>query len=583
MQEIHPKEAAARLQGFGEFVGQMMQEWKVQGLATAIVQGNDVIFTQGFGMRDSAHDLPVTMQTLFPIASCTKAFTTTALSILADQGKLDWETPIRTYLPEFKLYDTFASERMTPRDLVTHCSGLPRHDLMWYNSSASREELFERLRYLEPTKDFRSFWQYQNLMYMTAGYLIGRISGQSWETFVQQHIFDALGMSRSNFDIIETTKNAEDFSHPYKEDENDEVKEIPFYAAQGAIAPAGAIVSCIDDMSKWLLLHLNKGRFNEQQIVSESQIGMLHSPQVVIPEASQYPEIPYSSYAFGWFIQPYRGYSWIHHGGNIDGFSSLTTLFPRENVGMVVLTNMSGTPIPMILTLNAFERLLDLDQVSWSERFMKEHNELKAGQKQGKEKSESDRIPDTRPSHELSAYTGDFTHSGYGTFTIKLNDAADELHGSFNNMDFPMKHYHYDIFDINVERFEIRLKATFSTNVKGDIDSVSMPLEPTVKDIVFKRVPGKEMMEKSFLEQFTGEYEILGTIMTVSLKGEQALSVSLPGEPDQELVPYKGTEFQAKGLSSLSIDFKLDASGKASEALITMPYGAFTAKRNNSA
>jgi CubicO group peptidase (beta-lactamase class C family) len=580
MQEIQPAEALVRLQGFDEFVHQTMQEWKVQGLAMAIVQGNDVIFAQGFGKRDTAHDLPVTPRTLFPIASCTKAFTTTALSILADQGKLDWETPIRTYLPAFKLYDSFASERMTARDLVTHCSGLPRHDLMWYNSSSTREELFERLRYLEPTKDFRLFWQYQNLMYMTAGYLIGRISGQSWEAFIQQHIFDALDMNSSNFDIIETTKNTEDFSYPYKEDnEDDEVKEIPFYAAQGAIAPAGAIVSSIDDMSKWIRLHLNKGRYNEQQIVSESQIAMLHSPQIVIPEASKYAEFPYSSYAFGWAVQPYRGYSFIHHGGNIDGFSSFTSFFPRENVGIVVLSNMSGSNVPIILTLNAFERLLNLDQVPWNERFMKEHDELKAGQKQGKVKSETDRVPDTRPSHKLSDYTGDFTNPGYGTLAIKLNDTGDELQATFNNMTFPIKHYHYDIFDINIERFEIDMKATFLTNVKGDIESVSIPLEPAVKDIVFKRVPGKEMMEKSFLEQFTGEYEVLGTIMTVALKGEQTLSVSLPGEPDYELVPYKGTEFHAKGLSSLSIEFKYDASGKASEALITMPYGAFTAKR----
>jgi CubicO group peptidase (beta-lactamase class C family) len=578
MQEIQPTEAIARLQGFDEFVHQTIQEWKVQGLAMAIVQGNDVIFAHGFGQRDTAHNLPVTPQTLFPIASCTKAFTTAALSILADQGKLDWETPIRAYLPEFKLYDPFASERMTPRDLVTHCSGLPRHDLMWYNSSATREELFERLRYLEPTKDFRSFWQYQNLMYMTAGYLIGRISGQSWETFVQHSIFDALGMNSSNFDIIETTKKAEDFSRPYKED-NDEVKEIPFYAAQGAIAPAGAIVSSIDDLSKWVLLHLNKGRFNEKQIVSESQITMLHSPQLVISEMSQYPEIPYRSYAFGWFIQPYRGYSWIHHGGNIDGFSSLTTLFPSENIGMIVLTNMSGSNVPVILTLNAFERLLNLDQVPWSERFMKEHNEIKVGQKQGKEKSETDRVPNARPSHELKAYTGDFTNPGYGTLAIGLNDAGDELQGSFNNMSFPLKHYHYDIFEINFERSNIIIKATFATNVKGDIDCITAPLEPTVKDIVFKRVPGKEMLEKSFLEQFTGSYEILSTIMTVALKGEQTLSVSLPGEPDYELVPYKGTEFQAKGLSSLSIEFKINASGKSSEAMITMPAGVFIAKR----
>ncbi len=336
MQETQSVATTAKLAGFDEFVRQTMQDWKIQGLAVAVVQDGRVIFSQGFGQRDAAHALPVTEQTLFPIASCTKAFTTAALGILADQGKLDWNAPVRTYLPAFKLYDAFATERMTARDLVTHCSGLPRHDLMWYNSTAAREDLFERLRYLEPTKDFRSFWQYQNLMYMAAGHLVSQIAGQSWEEFVRQAIFDRLDMVNSNFDISETAQKAADFSHAYKE-ENDEVKEIPFYAAQGAVAPAGAIVSNIDEMSRWVMMHMNKGKYNDVQIVSENQIALLHSPQMIIPERSQFAETPYASYAFGWCVQPYRGHPMIHHSGGIDGFSSFTSLFPGDNFGMVVL------------------------------------------------------------------------------------------------------------------------------------------------------------------------------------------------------------------------------------------------------
>ncbi len=576
MQEPQLTDIKERLYSFDEFVREIMSEWKIQGLAMAIVHGDKIIFSQGFGLRDVANGLDVTPKTLFPIASCTKAFTTTAMGMLADQGKLDWSTPVRTYLPAFKLHDPFATERMTPRDLVTHCSGLPRHDLVWYNSTASRQEIFERLQYLEPTKDFRSFFQYQNLMYLVAGYLIQEISGQSWEEFVQQHIFDRLGMASSNFDIVATTQKARDYAHPYKE-EKDEVKEIPFYAAQGAIGPAGSIVSNIEDMSKWVLLHLNHGKYNGEQVVSESQVALLHSPQVVIPEMSQYPEIPYSSYAFGWFVQPYRGYPMIQHGGNIDGFSSLVTLFPREQLGMVVLTNMGGTPVPTILTLNGFDRLLNLEQVPWDERLMKQHKELKEGQQKGEEKSETDRVHGPHPSHPLEAYTGDYAHPGYGTLSIRLD--GKQLQATYNDMTFPLKHYHYDIFELKIERFEIDLKISFLTNVKGDIDTITAPFEPTVQDIVFKRVPNKQMTDKSFLEQFVGEYEVLEMIATVTLKGEHALSISLLGEPEYELVPYKGTEFQFKGVSSASIEFKFDASGKVSEAIITQPFGVFTAKK----
>src|SRR5947209_2156500 len=153
MQTQDIPEGTAQLHGFDEFVRDIMRDWKVPGLAIAVIKDGEVIFSQGFGKRDVEAGLEVTTQTLFPIASCTKAFTTTAMAILADEGKLDWDTPVKRYLPTFKLYDLFASEHMTPRDLVTHRSGLPRHDLMWYNSSATRQELFDRLQYLEPSKD----------------------------------------------------------------------------------------------------------------------------------------------------------------------------------------------------------------------------------------------------------------------------------------------------------------------------------------------------------------------------------------------------------------------------------------------
>jgi CubicO group peptidase (beta-lactamase class C family) len=402
-----------RLRGFDDFVRTVMRDWRVRGLAMAVIKENEIIYAQGFGQRDEAQDLPVTSQTLFPIASCTKAFTTAAMSKLADQGKLDWDTPVRAYIPSFKLYDSVASERVTPRDLVSHRTGLPRHDLVWYNNTtATRRDLFERLQYLEPTKDFRSFWQYQNLMYMAAGYLVEMISGQTWEEFVRQNIFQPLEMKNSNFDIVRTAREASDYSHPYKEIQ-DEIKEIPFYGAQAAIAPAGAIVSTITEMSNWVLMHLNQGKYNGTQIISEHEVQQLHTPQMVRPQVSPYPEMPYASYAMGWVVEPYRGYPNIHHSGGIDGFRSLTTLFPRERIGIVVLSNLGRLNIPEMLTYNVFERLLGLDETPWSERFMKEHLGFKEAEKKGKAQSETKRIAGTGPSHPLAAYTGDFEHPGY--------------------------------------------------------------------------------------------------------------------------------------------------------------------------
>jgi CubicO group peptidase (beta-lactamase class C family) len=438
------------------------------------------------------------------------------------------------------LYDPFATGRVTPRDLVSHRTGLPRHDLVWYNNTtATRQDLFERLQYLEPTKDLRSFWQYQNLMYMAAGYLVETLSGQTWEEFVRQNIFQPLEMKSSNFDIVQTSREASDYSHPYKELQ-DEVKEIPFYGAQAAIGPAGAIVSNITEMSNWVLMHLNRGKYKDTQIVSEQQVQQMHTPQMVIPQMSQYPEMPYASYAMGWVVEPYRGSPMIDHSGGIDGFRSLTTLFPRERLGIVVLSNISQLNIPEILTYHVFERLLHLEETPWSERFMKEH-------------------------------------PGYGILSVTLNEG--ELQGVFNDIAFPIQHYHYDIFELVLERWEEKMKASFLTNVKGDIDTLIVPFEPTGNDIVFKRVPNKEMRDRTFLEQFVGVYEFMEMQIVVSFKGERTLSVSFPGQPDYELEPYKGTEFLPRGHSGVSIEFQRDVSGVVTGVAATLPYGVFQASK----
>ena len=577
MSEKHLLDGTTQLQGLDEFVERIMQDWKAPGVALTVIKGDEVIFAQGFGKRDVAQGLPVTPQTLFPMASCTKAFTTAAMSVLVDQGMLDWDTPVREYLPRFRLFDSVASERVTPRDLVAHRTGLPRHDLVWYNNTTiSRQELVARLRYLEPTKDLRTLWQYQNMMYVVAGQLIEEISGQTWEEFVRTHLFQPLDMPTSNFDIVQTSKEYADFSHPYLETEN-EVEERDFYNAQAAVAPCGAIVSNIAEMGNWVRLHLNGGKYKGQQLISSSQIELLHTPQMVMPQISAYPEMPYASYALGWSVTTYRGRPKVAHSGGIDGFRTLTTLFPEEQIGIVALSNMSYVNVPEILTYNVFERLVGLDETPWHERFMKDHLALKEGEQKGKEVSAAKRVLDAHPSHPLESYTGEFAHPGYGTLSVSRN--GDALEASFNDLIFSITHYHYDIFEMTNKRIGGPMKISFVTNVKGDIDTLIAPLEPTGNDIVFKRAAGREMQEKTFLEQFVGIYALLEMQFIVRLKGEQTLSISIPGQPDYELEPYQGLEFVPKGLSGTSIEFQRNASGIVTGALATLPYGVFNIEK----
>ena len=472
------------MQGLSEFIDKAMQEWKIPGLAIAIVKDSQIIFCEGFGKRDVEQNLIVTPQTLFAIGSCTKPFTTMAMGILADRGKLDWDQPVRNYLPTLKLYDSYTTEHITPRDLVTHRSGLPRHDAMWYKSPFTRKEIFDRLQYLEPTHELRTVFQYQSLMYMTAGYLVGEIAESSWEEFVQQEIFNPLEMRDSNFSV-ETSQQADDFALPYQE-KSDKVERLPFCNVD-VIGPAGSINSNVADMAKWLLLHLDRGKYGEQQIISLSNLSQMYSPQIAITQTLEYNELFYYFYGLGWTITSYRGHNLIQHGGNIDGFSAQTTLLPQDNIGIVVLTNLDGNPVINTVTYYVCDCLLGLKEVHWNERMKQEYAQAKEAAATAKEQIALARKTGTQPSHPLEDYTGDFEHPAYGILSVEIND--NHLRAIHNSVIYKLEHYHYDIFvesELLGEKPEL---ISFLTDTKGNINSLTFPLEPTVTEILFTRIP----------------------------------------------------------------------------------------------
>jgi CubicO group peptidase (beta-lactamase class C family) len=485
---VKQKPPEAYLKGFDKSITKAMGEWKVPGLAISVVKDGKVIFSEGFGLRNVKQGLKVTPKTLFAIGSCTKAFTAASMGILVDEGKLDWDKPVREYLSSFKLKDPYATEWMTPRDLVCHRSGLPRHDLVWYNSSASRQELFDRLQYLEPSKDFRTTFQYQNLMFMTAGYMVGKIAGTSWEEFIRNRIFVPLGMNDSNFSVNDSQKTS-DFALPYLEKE-DKVTEIPFRNID-TIGPAGSINSNVTDMANWLYLNLNKGKFGEVQVISERALNEIHSPQMMMSSKSyKYDETFYSMYGMGWSITSYRGHLLLIHGGGIDGFTTLVSLMPRDKMGIVILTNLNGTSLPQVVTYNAIDRLLGLDEILWSKRIREEVDKAKEEAKKAEKEKDKDRKMGTKPSHALEDYAGNYENPGYGVLSIKKE--GDLLKGEFNSIPFSLTHYHYDIFELYNELLEQKQKVSFFTDNKGNIGSLSVQLEPAVKEIVFFRAAVKE-------------------------------------------------------------------------------------------
>jgi dipeptidyl aminopeptidase/acylaminoacyl peptidase/CubicO group peptidase (beta-lactamase class C family) len=577
-----PKSAADQpLAGLDEFITEVMKEWKVPGLAVAVVKDGKVIHAKGYGYRDTAKQLPVTTKTVFAIGSITKSFTVTGLGMLADDGKLDWEKPVRSYLPDFQLHDKVATEHMTARDLVTHRSGLPRHDFVWYGDpTVGRKELYGRLRYLEPNKEFRSTWQYQNLMYMTAGVLAEQLTGRSWEEFTRKRIIEPLGMEHTNFSVADSQK-ADDFALPYSK-VKDEVKPVPFHNID-AVGPAGSINSSADAMIRYVEFHISQGKHEGKQLLSATNAVQMQAPQMVMPASPQSPgfeELGESSYGMGFIVSTYRGQKYVEHGGGIDGFISLLSFMPRKKIGVIVLTNMSGpNAVPTIVTRNVYDRLLGLDQIAWNNRIKQVQATALAAQAAAKKAAAGDRKDGTQPSHALADYAGSYEHPAYGRIKVAVDGSA--LTISAANTTRPLSHFHYDIFETPEDsdgRFD-RTKVSFLYNKKGDIDRVTMSLEPAVADIVFTRIADDSMRQRSFLEPLAGDYQIIFQTVSVALRGEHTLTLTVPGQPTYELVPTRGTSFDLKGLNGYSVTFKKDASGAVTEAVFQQPNGNFVAKR----
>jgi CubicO group peptidase (beta-lactamase class C family) len=573
---ISSEQRGEELNTIRAYMQNSLEEFHVAGAAVAVVKDGEVIFQEGFGVRDMKQGLPVTKDTLFAIGSSTKAFTTMSVAMLVDDGKLDWDTPVASYLPEFKLHDKYASDHATLRDLATHRVGLPRHDMAWYKAPFSREELLQRLVHLPFTKPFRTTFQYQNLMYMTLGCLAGKVSGLGWEDFVKSRIFTPLGMHRSNFSVYESQQDA-DFAKPYKV-VNERIDEMPF-ANIDAIGPAGSVNSSVAEMAAWVQFHLGEGRSQGNQLVSENNLSQMYNPHIAVLEPTLSDRIMFESYGLGWFTEVYAGHHVVHHGGNIDGFSAIVAMVPKEQLGVVVLTNQQHSVLPRAAAYTIIDTLLGLPTVDWNTIGREYREKIVASMRESTAQKDTDRIANTHPSHGLSDYVGEFEHPGYGEVSIALMD--DNLWYTHHSQDKPLvlEHYHYDVFTITVGEGDMtdQLKVQFHTNLRGQLASLHIQFEPMLEPFEFvrKALPPTE----GTMETYLGDYDLAGTVITVALRGEHTLVVTVPGQPTYELVPASQREFNIKGLPGFAIEFMVDDEGTCSEVKFKQPNGTFVLKR----
>jgi CubicO group peptidase (beta-lactamase class C family) len=575
-----PAPTPKSLDGFDAIVTKAMTDSKIPGLSVAIVRDGRVIYAKGFGYRDVENKLPVTTDTIFAIGSVSKSFTSLIFGTLNDEGKVDWDKPVRTYLPTFQIDDPVASDHATPRDLFSHRTGFASHNLVWYSSNFSREDLFDRLKYLKSDKEFRSGYEYSNLMIMTMGYLEGRVANSSWEDLVRSRIFEPLSMQKSNFSVNNSQKSP-DFSQPYSL-KKDVVTKVPFKNID-SIGPAGSINSSISDMSRYLIFQLGDGTYNGKRIVSQNNLKLVHTGQTPItslPEFFTDNGLGPMTYAMGWVDTTFRGHHMVWHNGGIDGFHSLLTMLPEDKIGVVILSNLSNNRALEPIAYSAFDCLLGLSLDSWLDRYKALDDKAKKAEDESKKHKVSTAKTGTQPSHPLADFAGEYAHPGYGT--VKISQNGQDLTIAFNQLEpYPFVRVHYDIFAVPEEPESLAsgTKGQFLTNWNGDIDRLSMPLEPTLPDdIVFTRVP--EKISKETLLTLVGDYSLAAAAAHISLVGE-SLQLTIPDQPSYELLPMRGLVFNLKGLNGFSVEFKKDPSGKISEMLVAQPDGATVAKKKS--
>jgi CubicO group peptidase (beta-lactamase class C family) len=470
---------ANQLEGLSSYIEKKMEEWKIPGMAVGVIQNDSVIFLKGFGFRDVDKKLPVTPQTLFGIASISKTFTAAAVGILYDEGKLGWNTPIINYLPDFRLYDEYATFHANIRDLLSHRTGLSSYsDLMVDVWPHEREEIYRRLQYLKPSLSFREWSQYSNVSFVIAGAIVGKLSGDTWENFVEKRLFKPLGMTHSNFDL--QIKNADDFSYSY-EYENGQFVKLPFWV-RPASNPAGGINSSAAEMVNWLKLFLNKGQFDNKQIISPTSIDWIKNPVIYTYYSEEKEWPPMTSSALGWDFEFFSGYHLLSKGG-ITGFGGYISFMPQEKIGIILLANRDlGLVLTHYLTYYIYDQLLHLHEFSWDkliddERLKYEVSPEKSGKKP---QAKSERI-----AYPIDKYIGSYEHDAYGKAVVSVENGGMQL--NFNkNLVWPLEYCFQNVFKTVYDGATIRFE--FNQDTAGNVISLEIVIEGTGFHIVFNKV-----------------------------------------------------------------------------------------------
>jgi CubicO group peptidase (beta-lactamase class C family) len=455
------------------YVRRGVEEWRIPGFAIAIVKDDSVVFAKGYGVRELGKPGAVDARTRFAIGSTTKAMTAVALGMLVDEGKVRWDEPVITYLPEFRVGDPYVTRELTVRDLLTHRGGLGNADQLWASADYTAEEITRRVATIAPAYSLRSRFIYQNIMYAVAGDVIAAASGMPWATFLRTRIFEPLGMTGTEATLAALAGQS-NVATPHME-LADSIRPVTNRPVD-AVGPAGSVWSSVADMAKWARFILDSGRVGGKRLLSEAAFREVLSPQVVAPR-EMYSTMSlvrphFFTYGLGWFLHDYDGQAVAMHTGSIDGMSALIGLIPDRRLGVYILANLDHAELRHALMYRVFDLYSGKPSRDWSKELLALYGGLERQADSARRSQEQRRVADTRPSLPLERYAGTYTNQTYGSVVVSVRQGA--LHFAFGRGRVGgLTHWHYDSFQAKWD--DVRMQPSlvvFAPDGAGGVSSV---------------------------------------------------------------------------------------------------------------
>ncbi len=483
---------------YDAYVQQAVRDWHVPGLTVTVVKDGKVLFKKGYGVRELGRTEPIDTQTLFAMASTTKAMTAACLGILVDEGKLRWDDPVTNYLPDFQLYDPAVTREVRVRDLLIHNTGVGNADVLWAAMQIPSDEILHRMRLVKPSYSLRSGFIYQNIMYLAAGKVIEKVGGIPWETFIRRRIFEPLNMRRTQALFREVTDPNRAKPHIKI---NDTVRVVNSPLEEGlvdAVGPAGSVWTCPDDIVAWMQCMLDSSRYQGKTLLKPATWAELFKPQTIVTDAQFYPTQQltrpvWKTYGLGWFQQDYRGHRINFHTGSLTGMVAIHGQLPDQKVAVYVQANLDHAELRHALMYRAFDEFSGTDaglstNRDWSAEFLKLYGNIRQKAKVAERKADSTRVPNTKPSLPLSAYVGSYTDPLYGKADVTLQDGSLRLALNNKVMTGKLDHWHFDTFRLTYDQFwNGHDPVSFVLDARGKVSSLrwggaDLPKTPEVTE-----------------------------------------------------------------------------------------------------